>query len=90
MTSRDNAIVFPHGKHDKEARSRVQIGNPPRDLKLPSQECHSPTSELEEVEGRRKWVWKRWRTHVNSSDILNESYFPYLFVAALLSFVFKS
>jgi hypothetical protein len=59
MTFRDNAIVFPHGKHDKEARSSVQIRNLPRDLRLSSREFHSPTSELEEAEGRRKWVWKR-------------------------------
>ena len=34
-------------------------------------------------------MWKRWKIHAESSDILNESYFPYLFIAVLLWFVFK-
>jgi hypothetical protein len=85
MTFRDNAIVFPHGKHDKEARSSVQIRNPPRDLRLPGRNfilLHLNWRRQKEEESG-------WRTRVDSSDILNESYFPYLFVAVLLSFVFK-
>jgi hypothetical protein len=39
-------------------RSSVETRNPPRDLRLPCQEFYSLTSEWEEAEGRRKWVWK--------------------------------
>jgi hypothetical protein len=84
MTSRDNAIVSPHGKPDKEVRRSVKTRNPPRDLRLPSQEFYSPHLNKRRQKEKRKWLWKRWKIHAESSDILNESYFPYLFVAVLL------